>query len=157
MSTNWISNRELGDYLIQNGYRDKNNGTFIYKKFERYTSHFVRGIFDGDGCITMSNSTPRYKQISICFSSSSNQNWTYLCEILDNIKVRYKIKKNVDKLGESSQLYIKDSESIYNLCEFMYKDSEGIRLERKYNKYLLFLDYKRKYKRTNKLNSLLAQ
>lgn len=155
MSTNWVSNRELGEYLIENGYRDKNNGTFIYKNFDEYTSHFLRGIFDGDGCITISNSKSKYKQTAIYFSSSSEQNWDYLCEILDKIEVRYKIRKNIDNIGESSQLYINNSESIYNLCEFMYKDSVNIRLERKYNKYLSFLDYKKIYKRNNKLNDIL--
>jgi hypothetical protein len=155
MSTNWISNRELGEYLIKNGYRDKNNGTFIYSSFDKYISHFLRGIFDGDGCITISESNLKYKQTAIYFSSSSNQNWDYLCHILDKIHVKYKIRKNIDKLGESSQIYINESVSIYNLCEFMYKDSTNIRLERKYNKYLSFIDYKKIYKRNNKLNDIL--
>jgi intein/homing endonuclease len=157
MSTNWISNRELGEYLIENNYRDKDKGTLIYKRFDNLLSHFVRGIFDGDGCITISNSGLKYKQTTIYFSSTSNQDWKFLSEILDKINVNYKIRKNVDSLGKSSQLYINSSESIYNLCEFMYKDSIGIRLERKYNKYSYFLDYKKNYKRNNRLNEILSK
>ena len=155
MSTSWISNRELGEYLIENNYRDKSKGTIIHNKFNNLLSHFVRGLFDGDGCITTSNSGLKYKQTAIYFSSTSDQDWKFLSDILDNINVEYKIRKNIDKLGESSQLFIKNSESIYNLCEFMYKNSRGIRLERKYNTYNSFLDYKKIYKRNNKLNEIL--
>lgn len=155
MSINWISSRELGNYLIENNFKNKNNGTFIHKKFENYISHFLRGIFDGDGCITISKSNQKYLQTSIYFSSSYEQNWTYLEDILHKIKVNYKIRKLKDKLGKSSQLYINESMSIYNLCEFMYKDSKDMRLDRKYNKFLKFIEYKRIYEKNNDLKSII--
>jgi len=83
------------------------------------------------------------------------QDWTFLTNILDEINVKYRHRINVDKLGKSSQICIHESESIYNLCEFMYKDSKNIRLERKFDKYQEFLDYKKLYVRNNKLNNLL--
>lgn len=89
-------------------------------------------------------------QFSITFSSSSNQEWKFLTEILSSINVSYSIRICKDKLGKSSQLNITDTLSIYNLCEFMYRDSDGIRLERKYNKFLEFLEYKKKYPNYNK-------
>lgn len=153
MSVNWISSKILGDYLISQNYREKNRGTFIYEKIS-CISHFLRGLFDGDGCITISKSG-KYKQTAIYFSSSSDQQWNFLTEILDSINVKYKIRMNIDKLGKSSQICIHESESIYNLCEFMYKDSENLRLERKFNKYQEFLNYKRLYIRNNKLKSIL--
>jgi hypothetical protein len=155
MSTHWISSDDLGSYLISNNYREKENGTSIYNRFIDLKSHFLRGLFDGDGCITISNSGKNYRQTAVYFSSSSEQNWNFLSNILDEINVRYKIRTNVDTLGKSSQLCISDSESIYNLCEFMYKDSENIRLERKHDKYNEFLEYKKKYKRNNTLINLL--
>lgn len=155
MTTHWISSKQLGNYLISENYRNKNNGTFIYKNFNDLKSHFLRGIFDGDGCITISNSRIKYKQIAIYFSSSSLQNWKFLTDILDEIGTKYKIRIIEDKLGKSSQLFINESLSIYNLCEFMYRDSYGVRLERKYKKYLEFLEYKKKFKRNNTLNEIL--
>ncbi len=44
-------------------------------------------------------------------------------------------------------LFVNESQSILNLCEFMYRDSSNLRLERKYSKYLQFLDYKSKFKK----------
>lgn len=156
MVAHWVSSRDLGNLLIENKFRDKELGTYIYRNFDDNKSHFLRGIFDGDGCFTISKSGQKYKQSAIYFSSSVNQNWAFLCDILDEISVSYKIRKVKDRLGESSQLYVIDSLSIYNLCEFMYVNSENMRLERKYNKYGEFLDYKRQFKRNNSINELLS-
>jgi len=152
MSAHWISSRDLGNYLISNNYRSKSLGTTIYKNFnQNCISHFLRGLFDGDGCFVASNyKNDKYMQFSITFSSNFDQEWKFLTDILNDIKVSYTIRICKDKLGKSSQLNINDTLSIYNLCEFMYKDSYGIRLERKYNKYLEFLEYKKKYPNYNK-------
>ena len=152
MSGHWISNRELGNYLIKHNFRNKTEGTKIYDNFSiNVISDFIRGLFDGDGCFVVSICKKRnkYKQFSITFSSSHDQNWMFLIDILDNLNVKHSTRICNDKLGKSSQLNINDSESIYNLCEYMYKESEGIRLERKYNKYLEFLEYKKLYKKYN--------
>ena len=155
MVANWVSSRELGDYLIENNFRNKDLGTSIFENFNDLLSHFLRGFFDGDGCITISKAGSKYKQIAIYFSSTSTQDWTFITKILDSLSIKYKIRINTDKLGKSSQICINDSESIYNLCEFIYKDSDGIRLVRKYDKYQEFLEYKKIFKRNNTLNSLL--
>ena len=146
MVVNWVSSRLLGEYLIEENYRNKELGTFIYEKFNSLKSHFLRGLFDGDGCITISNSGIKYKQTAIYFSSSLYQDWTFLENILKEVNVDYSIREMNDKLGSSSQLCIHKSESIKNICEFMYDDSENIRLERKYLKYVEFLNYKETFR-----------
>ena len=143
MIINWISSRELGDYLISHNYRDKNKGTSIYEKFDNLKSHFIRGFFDGDGCITISNSGSNYKQTAIYFSSTKNQNWYFIEKVLKELDINYYIRLLKDDLGESSQLCIYDSKSIFKFCEYIYSNSENIRLERKYKKYLDFINYKK--------------
>lgn len=152
MSVHWLSNRELGEYLISNNYRNKSLGTKIYDNFgNKCVSHFVRGLFDGDGCFVVSDAqNGKYKQFSIIFSSSSEQNWQFLTDILDKLNIKYKIRNCKDNLGESSQLVISDSESINNFSEFIYKDSNELRLERKHDKYIEFINYKNNYRNYNK-------
>ena len=104
MVVNWISSRILGEYLIAHNYRDKKKGTFIYRNFENLTSHFLRGVLDGDGCITISKSNKNYKQTAIYFSSEKEQDWSFLTNIFDKIGVSYKIRKIKDSIGESSQI-----------------------------------------------------
>lgn len=152
MIMNWISSRELGDYLISHNYRDKNEGTFIYERFSDLKSHFIRGFFDGDGCITISNNGSNYKQTAIYFSSSKYQNWHFLEKVLKELDINYYIRFLKDDLGESSQLCIHDSKSIFKFCEYIYLNSENIRLERKYKKYLDFIEYK---KRMNQYHNLI--
>jgi hypothetical protein len=144
MSAHWISNRELGEYLISNNFRKKSFGTTIYNNFNHeIIHHFVRGLFDGDGCFVVSDTQKgKYKQFSITFSSTYDQNWNYLTNILDTIEVKYRVRLCKDNLGKSSQLNIFDSKSIKNLCDFMYKNSESLRLERKFKKYIEFINYK---------------
>lgn len=145
MSINWISSRDLGDYLVSNNFRDKNKGTKITKNIKpEILSHFLRGILDGDGCITISKSGKLYKQTTIYFSSNINQDWLFLTSILDSINVEHKHRICSDSLGKSSQIYINKTESIYNLCEYIYIDSDDKRLERKFDKYTEFKKYKKK-------------
>ena len=157
MNSSWISSRSLGNYLIKYNYRDKNKGTDIHEKMDiNFISHFLRGLFDGDGCITLYESG-KYKQSAIAFTSSKDQDWNFLIKILNSIDVKCKVRILKHKLGYSSQLNIHDSISIYNFCKYIYKDSEGIRLERKYNKYLQFFDYKKIHGRNNKLKDILNE
>ena len=151
MIINWISSRELGDYLISYNYRVKNKGTSIYEKFDNLKSHFIRGFFDGDGCITISNSGSNYKQTAIYFSSTKNQNWHFIEKALKELDINYYIRLLKDDLGESSQLCIHDSKSIFKFCEYIYSNSENIRLERKYKKYLDFIKYKKEMNQYDKI------
>lgn len=152
MIVNWISSRDLGNYLIDNNFRDKEKGTLIYENFKNLSSHFFRGLLDGDGSIIVSKQGEKYKQFAITFSSSVNQNWNFITRVLESKDIKYKIRKLRDKLGESSQLSIYESNSIYKFCKFIYHDSEGLRLERKYDKYSEFLEYKNKMKTLNFLD-----
>lgn len=68
---------------------------------------------------------------------------------MESKDIKYKIRKLSDRLGESSQLSIYESDSIYKFCEFIYEDSKDLRLERKYNKYIEFLQYKNEMKTLN--------
>lgn len=90
-------------------------------------------------------------QFSICFSSTKDQNWEFLGKILDMIGVKYTTRRTKDKRGESSRLEINDSMSIYKTMSYIYLDSEGIRLERKYNKFIEFMNYKSIHNKHNNL------
>ena len=148
MSINWISNKELGLYLINNNFKDKNLGTKIYDNFNKnVVSHFIRGIFDGDGCFSIYINKNKYKNFNISLSSTYHQNWEFITSILDNLNVKTKVRKCIDSRGKSSQLIIIDSTSIYNFCKFIYLDSSDSRLERKYEKFSEFLEYKKIHKR----------
>ncbi len=102
------------------------------KIFKKYESDFIRGYFDGDGCIYVHYKYPNCKTWSI--GSGSKKFILKLKEILENrlnIKITFKQKKrNFYSIHVCSKLAI---QKIFN---FMYKNST-IHLERKYNKFLM--------------------
>lgn len=105
------------------------------------TSSFVRGFFDGDG--TIYTTSARTKQGRLYFINRaeftcSNEKFVidlnnYICKQL-NIKNRTINKKAANKQGN---FFIRfQGKNLLKFCEWMYKDSDGLRLERKYQKYL---------------------
>jgi hypothetical protein len=103
--------------------------------------HFVRGFFDGDGTIyTTSAKTKQHRLYYINraeFTCSNNlfvENLNrYICKEL-NIDIRSINKKAKNNEGN---FFIRfQGKYLLLFCEWLYKDSDGLRLERKYNKYL---------------------
>ncbi len=142
MVATWTSNRKLGTYLINNNWHNKNAGVDIQSLVgEKYISDFVRGYFDGDGCISIGITQKKWKNFKICFASTYNQDWTFISKILDELKIEHKIRTLVSDRGKASQLYFQSNKSAKIFTDFIYKNSDGIRLERKYNKYLELIKY----------------
>lgn len=100
--------------------------------------HFIRGYFDGDGCIyTNSNN-----KISINFTGTSDM----LLGISDFL-LQNNIMKTTVKLydcGKAKEMFIYGIDNIKDILDYLYKDCT-IYLERKYNKYIEFYsDYNNK-------------
>jgi len=90
---------------------------------KRFYNHFVRGIFDSDGCVMFANTNPNKVRlrVEICGHRS------YLEDIVNNTDIRWKCKF-VDGL---SFIGIYDQKEIKKFFEYIYKDA-GIKLERKW-------------------------
>jgi len=97
-------------------------------------NHFIRGIFDGDGCITYSTCP------SITFVGT-NSLLDSLRYIFKNIDVKLKSRNEVPPLQHNSPskliaMICYSGKNAYKILKWIYKDSEErIRLNRKYNKY----------------------
>lgn len=100
---------------------------------EKYNKHFIRGYFDGDGCIT---STDRNTRLSWKFSIVGGEG------MLNSIK---------DKLPEDISIYDRKNqnvvyletgshERINNVMDWLYENSKTY-LDRKYSKYKEFKSY----------------
>lgn len=89
--------------------------------------HFIRGYFDGDGCIFIDKS----KTHSIGFQVTG----TY--DVLNNIKRILDIKANVRKVGNIYDLRCKGNIKGLWIFDYLYKDA-NVYLDRKYNIYKQF-------------------
>ncbi len=91
--------------------------------------HFIRGYFDGDGCLTVSRN---------CWTFKIAGGEDMLLEIkkyLPELTTLYQMKNSSIKSLQTSKI-----QSVINILNWLYKDSnENMRLKRKYNKYMSLL------------------
>lgn len=137
-----IGSHELYNDLTKLGLYPNKSLTVTFPKIPgEYFSHFVRGYFDGDGCVyfekskgvTMNIIT---KRLRVIFVSGSKKFLIGLMQALNN-----KLNLNQEKIYDghrSYQLLYSTHDSI-NLFKFLYKNSEKfVFLKRKY---IIFLEY----------------
>ena len=101
---------------------------------DRFLPHFIRGEFDGDGCnYIYKNGVYRY------LISSFTGNVDFLSTLKDKIKEHVGIETG--KLYPDKRCNPRIRQLVYRgkkaitLCDYIYQDSENLRLERKFKKY----------------------
>lgn len=132
------SNRYLYNHLIVNDFKEKSYVSpdkILSQIPDNLKHHFFRGYSDGDGCFYINkNSTAQFT-----VASTIEQDWNFMINISDILNInKYSIKKyeHKTKNSKSSSYRIVNKWDIIKLGEWLYKDSKGLRLERKYQKYL---------------------
>lgn len=136
--------KDINIELFRNILSDKINMSNILLYInDKDLCYFLRGFFDGDGCISIR------KGISNClyFYGSFDQDWSLVFDILKNLNIKYTFQQIIRKSGKhkSTHICISNKCGINILYEYMYPD-------RKYN-FGLF----RKYEKLNSIQSLVKK
>lgn len=133
-----INSKHIGETLLKLGV---NNKKTIHSSFPniipKFHNHFIRGYFDGDGCISYTVG----KTGTVSFSSNENIIRDLARNISENIGVKFKLFaiKN-SEICWVMQIYSK--QNIIKFMNWIYKDHNNILLNRKYDKYQSYLrDY----------------
>lgn len=125
-----------------------NNKTFKLK-FPSYLEdtlvrHFIRGYFDGDGCISLSypKNYPNYPKYYISFTSTEEFLYVLQDILLNklNISKRKFNNRHPKRKNNIRTLQIGGNLQVKKILEYLYKDS-NIFLDRKYNKYMELSKY----------------
>lgn len=129
------SNKFLVNFLKENDY-DKKSYTSpnkILSKIPEYLkNHFYRGYSDGDGCYYKKEHTVQFS-----IASTINQNWSFMFDLCDKLKLNtFKDSKEISLKGKHSRFRIVNKSDIVKLGEYFYHNSDNLRLERKYDKYI---------------------
>lgn len=107
---------------------------------EQFYSHFIRGLFDGDGGICFINKDVKKTRCDIIMSEKMSD---FLCSYLPS-KIRFKepkIKKITDNENFKIVCLVIRSPKI-EFLDWIYKESlPEIRLDRKYQKYIIYKNY----------------
>jgi hypothetical protein len=134
---NWklcISNKNLYKGLSRLGFTDRKSLSLQYPEWlsPKLDSHFIRGFFDGDGCISVGT----HNSIVLCLANGSPP----FLEAVDNrIPIKSTGVKRQRKEVNTFVLNLSGDRARAFLY-YIYQDSEGLRLKRKYDRYQDYLN-----------------
>lgn len=129
-----ISSEQIHSDLIKHGCTPAKSLTLNFPSTvpKNFMKHFIRGYFDGDGCIY--NSKDRI-MLNIVGSED------FCNSFVDFLKIELDITTKVknEKRALSFYFSIMKIKDVVKFCEFIYNNST-VRLERKYQKYIDYLE-----------------
>lgn len=130
----YINNRYIYSALLSIGLSSNKSLKITYPQFisPKYTRDFIRGYFDGDGCIYIGKS-----KISCTLVGNYN-----FCSVVKNIlektlNIYCGLYKSRSKSDNVYVLSIQSKNGILKFLSWIYDDCD-LKLSRKYNKYLEF-------------------
>lgn len=141
-----ISNLHLTDSLKRHGVIPRKSliATFPEHLDNCLIRHFIRGYFDGDGCISVSTKPPSY-QITVSILGTLN----VLCNIEKKSNVSFYKAHDKRHHTDCYSMRIYSHEDKYDFLKYIYENST-IYLNRKYNLYLKVKEqYEKYYKKNN--------
>lgn len=127
------SEKIKNDLAIYGVVQAKSHKTYFPEIPEEFHSHFIRGVFDGDGCIYI----PKNKKSGISFSIVGN---VILLEKIQEILLKIGFNKVILNKGSSKKENIKTlkyggSKNCKKFYDYIYKDCEDLFLTRKKEKF----------------------
>jgi intein/homing endonuclease len=136
-----IGNKKIYEQLTQFGLHPNKSKTITMPVIpKKFLSDFVRGYFDGDGCVYLEKNPSNknlYKRMRVIFTSGSRGFLTTLSQV---------IEKQTGISGDVLRGYNNAFQLRYNtrnstmISDFMYARANGVYLERKAHKFEDFLE-----------------
>lgn len=129
-----VNSTKLCRDLIQLGAVPKKSLILTFPDFleDQYISHFIRGYFDGDGCLNIRTQPSGNKTARVNFVGTLE----FLTGIQDHYYNKFGVAKTkiVQKQGQKAYTFEKSGDGCWIMLDDMYKDC-AISLDRKYAKY----------------------
>lgn len=131
-----IENKKITNDLIDKGLFQAKTHIIKFPNLEDYLiRHFIRGYFDGDGCITYGKKINKNATVSIV------SNLNFLNDIDNNIDVNfYYSKRHKDRDDKILSIASGGICNIMKIYNYLYKDS-NIYMDRKKNKFEKWFKY----------------
>lgn len=125
-----IGNKKLGNDLVALGIRNDKSSSAVYPNIlSSLDSHFIRGVLDGDGWVTYQTARNGSKHLAFGIVGTKT--------LIEEINLRLPYHCYVGKIGNCYRLLCSYRKARENLA-WLYNDSEQLRLERKYERFLLW-------------------
>lgn len=130
-----ISNVKLYKILYDYGFSKKSelSPNYLLKDIsEKLQHYFFRGLIDGDGCFYINTKHHTYQ---LTIASTINQDWTYIENLCNKLKIKYRIDIINNIKSKSSIFRVCKKKDIIILGDYIYQDF-SFGLNRKYQKFL---------------------
>lgn len=135
-----ICNKKMALDLIAHNVIHRKTYNLVWPKTLKleYESHFIRGKFDSDGCICVTNPKKFYFSITSFFS--------FLGELKSKIESNLDINCLVSEFykeekSSAGNLWVAGNRQIIKMLDWIYSEHGGAFLDRKYEKYRIALEY----------------
>ena len=103
-------------------------------------SCFIRGLFDGDGCIYYNYTSGSFQNIRMEITTGSENMIQGLKQLYDELELHYTIDSRISGTGNKYYvIYVRTIKDTIKLGNWIYSNSFKFRLMQKYIKYLKFL------------------
>jgi hypothetical protein len=133
-STLDITNKHINNRLRELGLCERKSLTLQFPTYqmipEKLMTHFIRGYFDGDGCIQIRKWGQRFDIIS---------SYDFCNSLLQWFKTNLQIEGKLEPRNKVCRLVVHNKKDIHALYHFLY-DSSSIYLNRKYIKFKEIID-----------------
>lgn len=134
----YISNKKLKDQLTNFGIVQNKTQTICVPNIEEnLLKYFIRGFFDGDGCIYFNElkKTLLFSISGVSLKIQEQMKEIILTKTGINVKIFF-CKKREKHYLDSYKLQKAGSVDVLKLFDWLYSDNEHLALKRKYEKYL---------------------
>ena len=130
-----VSNKKIVDNLVKQKCLWSKTFDIEFPNFipKKYMNHFIRGYFDGDGCIT--SGINKGKNIYRAGFTCANKD--FLEDLINFLNINVGMSKHkivLDKKSHAKDMFWCAKEDLIKFYNYLYKNAT-IYLDRKYNKY----------------------
>ena len=138
-----INSKKLTNFLNSNLINSDKRYSVPYIKAESLDleASFVRGLFDGDGCIYYNYVSGSIKNMRMEITTGSKNMIDGLKDLYNRLELHYTVDERISSAGNKYYvIYVRTYTDICKFGNFIYKDSSNFKLLTKYTKYLKFLN-----------------
>lgn len=150
-----IYNKNFYNFLVNNGITsDKRYTNQLIECPKEYFCYYLRGIFDGDGCLSYRYISGRFEGKVIQITSGSKNFATKLLEILKILGFNsFCIQTKISNSGNKHyDIKTNNTNDIFSFCKYIYNSNFKFKLNKKYIKYIKLLKL---YELDNKINDIV--
>lgn len=144
-----INCRHMVNSLEKHGIVNKKTLTYSFPRIERkFVPHFIRGYFDGDGCISYSKQTSGYPVASVTILGTEEMLKTlqnYLFEDIHINKTKLIIPHKDRDNGITRVFSSGGRNNVKKIFDYMYENST-LHMDRKYTKFAKYFQADAEYK-----------